>query len=273
MSKKSSSSYSSHFCLLLGVMLLGAAVPGFMFSITGAPAGNEPVKLRVEVLDTRPHDTSAFTQGLVYQDGALFESTGVYGNSSLREVDPQTGEVRRRLNLPSSIFAEGLALAHGRLTLLTWREHTAFQYDPATFSAAGEFTYSGEGWGLAFDGSRLIMSDGSSRLFFRDPDTFDIVSSTTVTLNGVPRDRINELEYAKGAIYANVWGYDTILKIDPRTGRVLATIDASGLLTADERKHADVLNGIAYDPGRETFLITGKYWPKLFEVRFVPAAR
>jgi len=242
------------------------------FAVVGEETPPAPARrLRVEVIESRPHDSTAFTQGLLIEKGILYESAGNYGQSSLREVNLETGEVARRLNLAPAYFAEGLAWAGGRLIQLTWREQAALIYDPATFQQTGEFRYTGEGWGLTFDGQRLIMSDGSSRLFFRDPKTFDLLTSVTVTLDGAPRPYLNELEFANGYIYANVWRLDDILQIDPATGRVVAVIDASGLLTAEERRRADVLNGIAWDPERRTFLLTGKYWPRMFEVRFIPA--
>jgi len=258
--------------LWLAAPLAAAAWLACSFAVVGEETPPAPARrLRVEVIESRPHDSTAFTQGLLIEKGILYESAGNYGQSSLREVNLETGEVARRLNLAPAYFAEGLAWAGGRLIQLTWREQAALIYDPATFQQTGEFRYTGEGWGLTFDGQRLIMSDGSSRLFFRDPKTFDLLTSVTVTLDGAPRPYLNELEFANGYIYANVWRLDDILQIDPATGRVVAVIDASGLLTAEERRRADVLNGIAWDPERRTFLLTGKYWPRMFEVRFIPA--
>jgi glutamine cyclotransferase len=226
-------------------------------------------RLKVEVVSTRPHDVSAYTQGLLLHEGSLYESAGQYGISSLREVDPQTGAVKRRVEVPQQYFAEGLALVGDRLILLTWQEKVAFVYDRATFEKKGEFLYDGEGWGLCHDGKRLVMSDGSDRLTFRDPATFAPTGSVNVTFSGRPAYKLNELECVDGAVYANVWGSDAILRIDPGTGRTTAVIDASGLLTPEEQSKAEVLNGIAWDPAKKTFLITGKNWPKMFEVRFV----
>jgi glutaminyl-peptide cyclotransferase len=240
---------------------------------TGAPAvvsADEPALLKAKVLSVRPHDPQAYTQGLLFEGGALYESTGLYGQSSLRQLDPKTGEVKRRLNLPQSFFAEGLALVGDKLIQLTWQEGSAFVYSLAGFERTAEHRYQGEGWGLCHDGRRLVMSDGSDRLTFRDPQTFAAQGSLAVTLAGEPVYQLNELECAEGALYANVWQTDEILRIDPSTGKVTARIDASGLLSGSEQERAEVLNGIAYDPAAGTFLITGKLWPKMFEVEFVP---
>jgi len=237
-----------------------------------APASpaDAPERLVVKILSVRPHDAAAYTQGLLLHGGSVFESAGLYGESSLREVEPVTGKVTRRLSLPREYFAEGLALVGDHLIQLTWKEEKAFVYGLADFKPAGELRYDGEGWGLCFDGRRLVMTDGSDRLTFRDPQTFAVLGEVHVTLAGRPIDQLNELECAEGAIYANVWQTDDILRIDPTLGKVTAVIDASGLLTAAERRKTDVLNGIAWDPEKKSFLITGKLWPKMFEVAFVP---
>lgn len=259
-----------------------------------------------EVLDVRPHDPGAFTQGLLLHDDLLYESTGRYGLSTIRQVDPVTGEVLRGMRLPEQIFAEGLALADEYLYQITWREQVALRYNLSAFTEAAElelqtFEYEGEGWGLCYDGTHLYMSDGTDTLALRDPETFEVVEELQVTWDGVPLserttagemimtpvpdyqsldptlydgqrlDMLNELECVDDVIYSNVWQTDLILQIDKETGAVLAQIDATGLLPAEDQPGADVLNGIAYDPETETFLITGKLWPSLFEVRFVPA--
>jgi glutaminyl-peptide cyclotransferase len=242
--------------------------PGAALVASAGPSSGME-RLKVQVVSTRPHDPGSFTQGLVLHEGSLYESAGQYGGSSLREVDPQTGAVKRRVEMPQQYFAEGLALVGDRLIQLTWQEKVAFVYDRATFEKKGEFLYDGEGWGLCHDGKRLVMSDGSDRLTFRDPATFAPAGSVNVTFSGRPAYKLNELECVDGAVYANVWGADAILRIDPETGRTTAVIEASGLLTPEEQGRADVLNGIAYDPVKKTFLLTGKYWPKMFEVKFV----
>ncbi len=233
-------------------------------------AAGELESLRVEVVASHPHDPGAFTQGLVFRDGALFESTGLEGRSTLRLVDPATGVVAQQVALPPRYFGEGLALAGRELVQLTWRNGVARFHDAVSLRLLREVRYGGEGWGLTFDGKRLVMSDGSPTLWFRDPATFDILTSVTVRLAGTELRDLNELEWVDGSVYANVWRQDRIVRIDPATGRVTGDIDASGLLDAGERAKADVLNGIAYDPGRRVFYITGKLWPRLFEVRFVP---
>ncbi len=235
---------------------------------TGAP--DPPERLKVKVLSTRPHDSGAYTQGLLLNNGSLFESTGLYGGSSVREVNPQTGEVKRKVSVPQQYFAEGLALVGDRLIQLTWQEQKAFVYKLADFTKVEELRYDGEGWGLCSDGTRLVMTDGSDRLTFRDPKTLAVLGEVRVTLSGRLIDRLNELECVGGAIYANVWQTDDILRIDPGSGKVTAVVDASGLLSPAERERAEVLNGIAWDPAKKTFLITGKLWPKMFEVTFVP---
>ena len=241
--------------------------------VVAAPAAHPvaPQRLRVDVVNVYPHDPGAFTQGLLLHDGALLESTGLEGRSSLREVELPTGHVARRLDLSPTYFGEGLALVGNRLIQLTWKNRVAFVYDLASFKQLGQLSYDGDGWGLCFDGQRLVRSDGTDRLYFHDPQTLARLGSVAVTLNGQPLRQLNELECVEGVVYANVWTTDSIVRIDPRTGIVTGVVDAAGLLTPAERSRADILNGIAWDPAKGTFYITGKLWPKLFEVRFVPA--
>lgn len=239
----------------------------------GADPPVGPERLVVRVIATYPHDTEAFTQGLLWHEGHLYESTGLHGRSTVREVDLETGEVLRRREVGRDYFAEGMALVGGELIQLTWQEERAFVYRVGDFSPVREIPYDGEGWGLTYDGTHLVMSDGSDHLTFRDPRTLAVARRVRVhDMRGAIED-LNELEHVDGAIWANVWQTNHILRIDPRTGRVTAMVDAAHLLTDEEEMRADVLNGIAWVPEREHFLITGKNWPHLFEVEFVPRGR
>jgi len=221
-----------------------------------------------QVVHAWPHDRGAFTQGLVFLDGELLESTGWNGQSSLRRVELESGRVLQQVQLPYNIFAEGLALFGKKLFQLTYQNGKCFVYDLQSFSQQREFTYSGEGWGLTTDGQSLIMSDGSDRLRFIDPDSFVTKRIIAVTAAGRPLNRLNELEYIKGEIFANIWQTDFVARIDPTSGKVVGLINFTGLLPPAERDPStDVLNGIAYDPAGDRLFITGKRWPKLFEVR------
>lgn len=235
------------------------------------PPSSPPFEsLVVRVLRTYPHSTDAFTQGLVWHDGVLYESTGGYGRSSLREVRLEDGAVLKERRLPRELFGEGLAVVNDRLIQLTWREQVAVVWDRTTFEERKRLRYLGEGWGLCFDGRALVMSDGSSMLEIRDPATMELIREVSVLRNGHPVSRLNELECVGSDVYANVWQRDEILRIDAETGRVTAVIDASGLLSSRDAARADVLNGIAYNSESGTFLLTGKLWPRVFEVELVP---
>jgi glutamine cyclotransferase len=222
------------------------------------------------VLDRRPHDTSAFTEGLVVADGRLFESTGLLGSSSLREVDLVTGKVIRLRQLPKDVFAEGLAAVGNQLVQLTWKNGVALVWDRDTFNEVRRFSYQGEGWGLCYDptAKRLVQSDGSSQLTFRNPDDFSVMGKVSVILQGRALDKLNELECAPDGVWANVWLSDRIVRIDPATGRVTGEADAKGLAPA-QRGSEDVLNGIAL-LADGTWLVTGKDWPTMYVVRFNP---
>lgn len=224
-----------------------------------------------EIVNTYPHDSSSYTQGLVWHDGALYESAGQYGRSNLRKVDLETGRVLKRTEVPADYFAEGLALLKGRLYQLTWKENKGFIYDLNTFNKTGEFTYGGEGWGLAEDGKSLILSDGSNQIRFLDPQTFKVERAINVFEDNDtsrPLREINELEYVRGEIYANVWQTDQIIRIDPKNGRLLGVIDMTGILPGKRVDEVDdVLNGIAFDAQHQRLFVTGKRWPKLFEIR------
>lgn len=234
-----------------------------------APARVE--RFSYEVINKYPHDPRAYTQGLVYQQGIFYESAGLYGESSLRRVELATGRVLQKVDVPGQYFAEGLALFNGRLFQLTWQEKKTFVYDANSFSQLATFNYTGEGWGLTHDGRSLIMSDGTSRIRFLDPGNFTEQRSIEVNEGGYPINQLNELEYVKGQILANIYQTDRIARIDPQTGRVTAWINLTGLLTPEDRgdRQVDVLNGIAYDEAGDRLFVTGKWWPKLYEIKLV----
>lgn len=248
---------------LLALLALAAAL------ITGC-GRDRAQRLGVTVVAQHPHDPGAFTQGLLLAgDGYLYESTGLVGSSSLRQVDLESGAVLRLRMVPAPYFGEGLAQVGDQLLMLTWQQQQLLLYDFHTFEPLGQLQYAGEGWGLCYDGADLYMTDGSATLFKRDAATFEVLSTVEVRLDGKPLARLNELECVQGAVYANVWLTDQIVKIEPASGRVQALIDAAplrqGLGITDP---SAVLNGIAYDPAKDLFLLTGKLWPALFEVRF-----
>ncbi len=227
------------------------------------------------VVNVFPHDPSAFTQGLVYQGGIFYEGTGLRGQSTLRKVDPNTGQVLQGVRLPDQYFGEGIALLGDRLYQLTWQENTGLVYDKDSFELLTTWMYAGEGWGLTTDGQRLIMSDGSNVLRFLDASTLQETGQIAVMdAAGQPVQRLNELEWVEGEIYANVWQTDLIARIDPASGRLLGWIDLAGLLPAEDRaaQRVDVLNGVAYDAASGRLFVTGKWWPKLFEIDLTPEA-
>lgn len=222
-----------------------------------------------EVVNAWPHDKTAFTQGLIFHEDVFLESTGQYGASTLRRVEPKTGRVLQEAKLARQYFAEGMTLFQGKIYQLTWTTRRGFIYDPTSFQVQGEFSYDGEGWGLTHDAQSLILSDGTNQIRFLDPSNFQITKTIRVfDEQGRPLRELNELEYVKGEIYANVWHTDRIARIDPGTGRLLGWIDLTGLLADTERSTEEaVLNGIAYDEAGDRLFVTGKLWPKLFEVR------
>lgn len=224
-----------------------------------------------ETIHTYPHNRDAFTQGLVFADSVLYEGTGINGSSSLRKVELKTGNILQIHALPPQVFGEGIAIVGDRIVQLTWQSGVAFVYAKDSFALQRQFSYTAEGWGLTYDGAYLIMSDGSPTLVYRDPQTFEEVGRIEVTDSNGPVSRLNELEYVKGEIYANVWQTDYIARISPQTGRVLGWINLRGLLSAEDRKlPVDVLNGIAYDPAGDRLFVTGKWWPRLFEIKLIP---
>jgi len=246
--------------------LIAAVLPLGSLGCFGEPAARAE-RLELKVVETYPHDVQAFTQGLLFHDGFLYESTGQYGESTLRRVDPESGRVEQVVHLPRRFFGEGLAWHDGRLYQLTWKEGTGFVYDPSTLEKTGEFTYEGEGWGLTSDGQQLIMSNGTPKLRFLNPKTFEVTRELTVRDAGVPVEKLNELEYVEGRILANLWTSDDIVCIDPATGRVTARLDVSRLQRPRPPNPDAVANGIAYDPDTRLLFLTGKRWPELYAVR------
>ena len=224
------------------------------------------------VVASYPHDRDAFTQGLVYVDGHLYESTGINGKSSLREEDLATGSIVRFHDVPHQYFAEGLTDWGNTLVQLTWETHIGFVYDRATFRLLKTFHYDGEGWGLTHDAKSLILSDGTANLKFLDPATFKVTRTITVRDKGKPVTQLNELEWIHGEIWANVWHTDRVARIAPTTGKVLGWIELNGLLGESERTNSEaVLNGIAYDATHDRIFVTGKLWPRIFEIKVVAA--
>lgn len=229
-------------------------------------------RLSYEVLQTYPHDPTAYTQGLVWRGDHFIEGTGLYGESVLRKVSLE-GEVLQNIALPPEYFGEGITELNGKIYQLTWKENTGFIYDAQSLEKLGQFSYPTEGWGLTTDGEVLILSDGSSKLFFYQPEPFELLREVEVTLDGQPVTRLNELEWIKGSVFVNIWLTDIIVRVDPKDGRVLSQIDLSGLRPQDTlQDSALVLNGIAYDEPNDKLFVTGKKWDKLYEIRLVPAA-
>lgn len=236
-----------------------------MVCVSAACRAND---VTVSATASAPHDPGAFTQGLIFYRDAFYESTGEHGASRLRRVDPASGRVLQQTQLPARFFGEGLARVGNRLYWLTWKSGRAFVFDARTFEQLDVLRYAGQGWGLTWNGTHLIMSDGSATLRFLDAADFSVVSTLHVRDNGQPIDNLNELEYIDGAIWANVWYSDRILRIDPVTGDVLESLDASGLRAAlpDNADRAGVLNGIAWDADNERLFVTGKNWPRIFQI-------
>jgi glutamine cyclotransferase len=223
------------------------------------------------VVKAFPHDPTAFTQGLVFADSIFYESTGLNGFSTVRKVTPETGAVIQQVPVEEQYFAEGLALVGDELVQLTWQTKVGFVYDKATLKRLRTFNYPTEGWGIAYDGTRLVMSDGSSRLFFLDAKTQKVLRSMQVTDGGRPVEQLNELEFVRGELWANVWMTDRIARINPQTGQVKGWIDLTGLLRPEARgPQGDVLNGIAWDKAGDRVFVTGKKWPWLFQIEVVP---
>jgi glutamine cyclotransferase len=259
---------------ILGLFaLLGAA---FVLSSSNlpespVPSGSDTIPVYTyNIVNTYPHDRNAFTQGLVFEDGVLHEGTGGFGHSTLRKVELETGDILQIRELPAQFFGEGITIYENKIIQLTWKSNIGFVYDKNSFELLQEFDYPTEGWGITHDGERLIMSDGTSTLHFLDPQTFEEIGQLEVFDSDGPVTRLNELEYIQGEIYANVWQTDRVARIAPETGRVVGWVDLAGLLTKEDRSEpVDVLNGIAYDAKTARLFVTGKLWPKLFEIELI----
>jgi glutamine cyclotransferase len=223
-----------------------------------------------QVLNTYPHDQTAFTEGLVFEDGVLYEGTGLNGYSNLRRVELETGKVLQIRKLPNQYFGEGIAIYKNKIIQLTWKSNLGLVYDKSNFELLQEFNYPTEGWGITYDGNYLIMSDGTSTLHFLDPETFEEISQIEVYENDILVTKINELEYVQGEIFANIWLTERIARINPLTGQVSGWIDLKGILSPEDySEKVDVLNGIAYDTKNDRLFVTGKFWPKLFEIELI----
>jgi glutamine cyclotransferase len=223
-----------------------------------------------EIVNKYPHDENSFTEGLVFDDGVLYESTGLYGNSSLRKVDLETGNSLAVYYLPTQFFGEGITIFGDRIIQLTWTSHKGFVYDKQSLNLLEEFSYPTEGWGITNDGTRLIMSDGTATIYFLDPETFEITGQLWIHDNGAAVPKLNELEYINGDVYANVWQEEKIAIINIQTGQIKAWIDLSGLYDGTRTNPDNVLNGIAYDANTNSLFVTGKRWPQLFQIKLIP---
>jgi len=258
---------------ILGLSVLLAITSGFSCSNTSEspiPSNSDAIIYTYNVVNTYPHDRTAFTQGLVFEDDILYEGTGQYGHSTLRRVELETGDILQIRELSDQFFGEGITIYGDEIIQLTWQSNVGFAYDKNSFDLLQQFNYATEGWGITHDGTRLIMSDGTSTLRFLDPQTFEEIGQLEVFDNDTPIARLNELEYIQGEIYANIWQEDWVVRIASQTGRVVGWIDLRGLLTTEDRSEpVDVLNGIAYDAEADRLFVTGKWWPKLFEIELI----
>ena len=238
-------------------------------NISGENSVSVPI-FEVEVIAEYPHDNTSWTQGLLIYNGSLYESKGHYGESSLREIGLEDGVVSRELKINETYFSEGIAVVDDKLIMLTWREGFAFVIDLNTFDVVSNYSYQGEGWGLCYDGSKLIMSDGSNKLYFRDPNTFELIGSVNVTLDGeIYGGKLNELECVNDVVYANLWYEDEIIVVDTKNGNINSIVRVNGLDYQENATTHEILNGIAYDDDNSSFLITGKNWPNIYRVNFV----
>jgi glutaminyl-peptide cyclotransferase len=246
-----------------------------LFALVGLPVHAAVPVYSYEIVKTYPHDPQAFTEGLFYLNGFLYESTGLERQSSIRKEKLETGEVLQKINVPPEYFGEGIVNWKNRLISLTWKSQVGFVYDLNTLKVQRRFAYPGEGWALTQDGKRLIMSDGTPDLRFLDPESLKETGRVTVTYDGKPVSQVNELEWVKGKVFANVWHTDMLIIVDPTRGDITGVVDLNGLMPVSERGAGpdSVLNGIAYDAVHDRLFVTGKNWPKLFEIRILPAGQ
>jgi glutamine cyclotransferase len=257
-----------HLAIILVTVAVIAASLVTLVLLGNTPVDREPVHYTYNVVNVYPHDESAFTQGLVFEDGFLYEGTGLYGQSTLRRVELETGNVIQPHSLSDQFFGEGITIFEDKIVQLTWKSGKGFVYDRSSFELLQEFEYPTQGWGITHDCSRLIMSDGTATLYFLDPETFQTIGQVEV-YDKEPVTSLNELEYINGSVYANIWKKDQIAIINPETGKVTGWIDLSSI-NGSEKTTENVLNGIAYDQNGDRLFVTGKMWSKLFEIELVP---
>jgi glutamine cyclotransferase len=260
---------TQHLAAILTVTAVIVFSAAALVLVSDSPVYSEPIHYTYNVVNVYPHDENAFTQGLIFEDGIMYESTGRYGQSTLRRVELETGNVTKLHTLPDQFFGEGITIFDDKIIQLTWQSEKGFVYDKNSFELLQEFTYPTEGWGITHDGSRLIMSDGTATLIFLDPETFQKIGQVEV-YDEEPVARLNELEYINGKIYANIWTEEKIAIINPQTGRVTGWIDLEGINKAENQNSSNVLNGIAYDAEEDRLFVTGKMWSKLYEIELIP---
>ena len=258
-----------HLAVILVTVAVIAVSSVTLVLLSNNPVDREPVHYTYNVVNVYPHDKTAFTQGLVFEDGFLYEGTGLYGQSTLRRVELETGNITQLHSLTDNLFGEGITIFEDKIVQLTWKSGKGFVYDRSSFDLLQEFEYPTQGWGITHNGSALIMSDGTATLYFLDPETFQTIGQVEV-YDEEPVEELNELEYINGRVYANIWKKDQIAIINPETGKVTGWIDLSGINNS-EKTTENVLNGIAYDQNGDRLFVTGKMWSQLFEIELVPA--
>jgi glutamine cyclotransferase len=258
--------------LFLFVILTGFTPLSLTTSAESAKAVSSVPVYNFKILNIYPHDQNAFTQGLFFEEGFLYEGTGLNGQSALRKIKLRTGDVLKIHKLPQEFFGEGIVLYNDKIIQLTWKSHVGFVYDKNSFKLLGTFFYPTEGWGITYDGKQLIMSDGTANLYFLNPDTLKVTGRIEVRDQNIPVTKLNELEYVRGEIFANVWLTNRIARIDPQSGRVTGWIDLEGLSPFKKSDNEmKALNGIAYDSNNHRLFVTGKLWPELYEIKLIPA--